>query len=233
MNRSGAVGSADLQSIGKAIRDAIGPSPGVQIVWSIGGFIGNMGSAAILGFKPDSTTALAAWEALVTIYELGREVTSSTRGDSTEPVGDQIKSPRRPAGCRRGESPLRRRQLARSPARRDHLRLRSPRAIGPHTNDARWKVDPADTATRLRVAASAFFYTELMPIAYDTVWYLWPSSAAISNDVPQTADDCEGSFFTHPWRGAPATGQVDWRFDVVEPCSAPIAVAGRYSAAVA
>ena len=217
LNRSGSTGSADLQSIGKGIRDAIGPSPGEQILWTVGGFIGNMGSAAILAYNPEATAVLAAWEGLVTVYELGREVVSTTVGDSTTPVGDRITSR---ADELEADVANHLFDVANSLDRlrdviiSDYGRLNR---LGPHTNEARWKIDPGDTATRLRTAASAFFYTELMPIAWDTIWYLMPSSAAMEQNVPQTADDCEGGFFTHPWRGAPATGQVDWRFDVLDP----------------
>ena len=90
LGSSGNVELADLEQIGEAIRTTVAlAESGADVGWSEGGFVGNMISAALLAFNPDGTAVLAGWEAIVTAYELVRELVS---GEGGIPVSDQVET---------------------------------------------------------------------------------------------------------------------------------------------
>jgi hypothetical protein len=204
LNRSGNREQVDLNQIGQSIINSIDrPIDGAQVGWTLGGFVGNLISAGLV-LNP-TVEPLAAWEGLVVVYELIRELIS----DSTSgvPLGEQIQDEvnnlssgvaTRLSDGAQGLDGLR------DVITSDYGRLSTLGAVafGPS-----WKIDTEKTTTTLTLAADAFFMRKLMPIAYDTVWYLSPS-----NDGDNTTDTCEGSFFTHPWRGTPPSAQMQWSF---------------------
>jgi hypothetical protein len=206
LNRSGAAQSADLQSIGQAVlrAAALPDQPGASILWSVGGFIGNMGSAGILAGSPE------AWEALVAVYELVRELVSDGQG---APVGDKKRSKveelaldvsNRLFDTANGLDRLR--QVIVS----DYGRLST---LGPVARGPGWKMDTGDTATRLKSAANAFFSTELLPLAAD-VYYL--RKAYLDKPGVVTADNCW--IFGYGWPFSGNTTQLPFRgdFDVAD-----------------
>lgn len=205
LNRSGNREQVDLNQIGQRIINSIDRPTidGAQVGWTLGGFVGNLISAGLV-LNP-TVEPLAAWEGLVVVYELIRELIS----DSTSgvPLGEQIQDEvsnlssgvaTRLSDGAQGLDGLR------DVVTSDYGRLST---LGGVAFGPSWKIDTEKTTTTLTLAADAFFMTKLMPIAYDTVWYLSPS-----NDGDNTTDTCEGSFFTHPWRGTPPSAQMQWSF---------------------
>ena len=197
-NRSGAIQQFDLQKIGEAIRTSVGPENDAEIGWSVGGLVGNLISAGLVfaAVTPEGTAALAAWEALVAVYELVRDLV----GESGAPVGDQVASKvselasdvaNRLFDTANGLDRLR--QVIVS----DYGRLQ---ALGPVANDPEWNIDLPTAATSLRTAAQAFFSWELMPVVYEVY-------ALVGSDDPET---CRDALYGHTWRGAPASAQMMW-----------------------
>jgi hypothetical protein len=203
LNRSANQEQVDLNKIGTDIINQIDrPIGGAQVGWTLGGFVGNMISAGLV-LNP-TVEPLALWEGIVVVYELIRELVSDPAGI---PLGEQIQDEvndlslevaTRLSDGARGLDGLR--DVITSDAGR--LSTLGTAAFGPG-----WAIDTEKVATTLTLSADAFFYRELMPIAYDTVWYLSPS-----NDGDNTTDTCEGLFGTHPWRGTPVSGQMQWSF---------------------
>jgi hypothetical protein len=197
-NRSGAIQQFDLQKLGEGIRASVAPDDDAEIGWSVGGFAGNLVSAGLVfaAVTPEGTAALAAWEALVAVYELVRELV----GQSGAPVGDQVTSKvgdlsqdvaNRLFDTANGLDRLRQVIIS------DYGRLS---ALGPAANDPKWNIDLPTVATNLRTAAQAFFSWELMPVAYEVY-------ALVGSDDPET---CRDALYGHTWRGAPASAQMEW-----------------------
>jgi hypothetical protein len=203
LNRSANQEQVDLNQIGTNIINTIDrPIGGAEVGWTLGGFVGNMISAGLV-LNP-TVEPLAVWEGLVVVYELIRELVSDPSGF---PLGEQIQDEvdslsldvaTRLSDAAMGLDGLR--DVITSDAGR--LSTLGTAAFGPG-----WAIDTEKIAATLTLSADAFFYGELMPIAYDTVWYLKPS-----NDGDNTTDTCEGLFFTHPWRGTPPSAQMQWSF---------------------
>jgi hypothetical protein len=192
----------DLDSIGTAVRTAVGaPDNSAEIAWSVGGFVGNATSAAILGFDPEATVALAAWEALVTVYELVRELVST----GAAPVGDQIASKVQDLSrdvATHLSAAATGLDRVRDVISSDYGRLR---ALGPNAKGS-LKIDASTMQTNLTNAADAFFSSQLIPLASE-VWFLTWSA---TNHSP-TTDNCYIFFIGHAFRGAPPTAQLQYR----------------------
>ena len=181
-SRSGPVQQAELESLGTAIEQAIKPgNHGGEIVWTVGGFLGNLTSAGLV-LDPEGAAALAAWEALVTVYELTRELMGDTGG---VPVGEQVES-------KVGELALdltkkleassdgveRLRQVIIS----DWGRLR---AVGSVAGTPGWTVDVPTVKAKLTNSAGAFFSSQLLPIPYGV--HLLESTGFNAEPPPKTA----------------------------------------------
>lgn len=203
LNRCGATQSESLEYLGTRIKTAVAPGEGAEIAWSVGTFLGSWYSAAILAVAPEATPVLAAWEALVAIYDLVRELVSDTKG---KPVGDEVTSKVGDLAhdvsthlfdTMNGLDRLR--QVIVS----DYGRLQ---ALGPVALGPGWKIDVPQTATMLCDAAEAFFYSELMPIPY--------GAYALVGEYPYrfhgNPDDCYDQKYGWTWRNAPATAQMQW-----------------------
>ena len=205
-------GSLLVQSIGKQIREAVTQSEtGTEIGWSIGAFLGNLGSAAILGFFPEATPALAAWEALVTFYELARELVSDLKG---APIGDQVTSKvedlesdvaNRVTDAWNGLYRLR--QVISS----DYGRLH---ALGPAASGPGWQVDLPSTSKAMNRIAGAFFYSQLMPIPYGVHAIFDFGSRPVydvgTEKVGATLDSCDNFFGSEKWHHIPDTAWLRW-----------------------
>jgi hypothetical protein len=207
LNRSAAVQSVNLGSIGDKILKLVAPADNSTVDWSIGGFLGNLGSAGILGVNPDATAVLAAWEALVTAYELVRELASDAGG---APQGDEVSKRAKLLAADVSDRLFdtangldRLRQVIIS----DYGRLN---ALGSVANNPGWAIDPGDTATRLTAGANAFFSSELLPVASD-VWY--PKKVNPSRPGVVTADNCWIQYYGWPFKGATAQLQFHGDFD--------------------
>ena len=205
LNRSGNREQVDLQQIGQDIINNRIDRPtiaGAEVGWSLGGFVLDMIGAGLVHEGEDDPEA--AWEGLVAVYELVRELISDSEG---LPLGEVLENK---VDELSGEVATRLSDGAqgldglRDVITSDYGRLS---ALGGVAFGPSWRIDTEKTTQTLTTAADAFFMNELMPIAYDTVWYLSPS-----NDGDNTTDTCEGLFGTHPWRGTPATGQMQWSF---------------------
>ena len=207
-------GTVLVQSIGREVRAAVTENEtGPEIGWSVGAFLGNLGSAVILGFFPEATPELAAWEAVVTFYELARELVSDLKG---APVGDQVTSKvedlesdvaNRLTGAWDGLYRLR--QVISS----DYGRLH---ALGPVAAGPSWQVDVPSTSPTMNAAAGAFFYSQLMPIPYG-VHAIFDQTGRPVYDQPTglatTLEECHNFFGTHKWAGIPRTAWIQWMGD--------------------
>jgi hypothetical protein len=207
-------GSLLVQTIGKAIREAVTENEtGPEVGWSVGAFLGNLGSAVILGFFPEATPELAAWEAVVTFYELARELVSDLKG---APVGDQVKSKVQDL-----ESDVANRLTAawdglyrlRQVISSDYGRLH---ALGPAADGPGWHIDPPSLSKTMDAAAGAFFYSQLMPIAYGVHAIFDQTGRPVydqSTGLATTLEGCHNAFGTHKWAGIPRTAWIQWMGD--------------------
>lgn len=203
-SRSGPVQQAELESLGKAIEEAIKPGDGGEIVWSVGGFLGNLISAGLV-LDPEGAAVLAAWEALVTVYELTRELIGETGG---VPVGEQVES-------KVGELALdltkkleasadgveRLRQVIVS----DWGRLQ---AVGSVAGTPGWTVDVPTVKAKLTSSAGSFFSSQLLPIPYGV-----HDLEGTGFNAEPTAENCYTLNFGHTYRGAPETAKLQWMGD--------------------
>jgi hypothetical protein len=152
--------------------------------------------------------ALAAWEALVAVYELVRELIGDTSG---KPVGDQVTSKvddlstevaRRLTATANGLDRLRGVIIS------DYGRLK---ALGSVADGPGWSIDVPSTTTTLTTAANAFFSSQLMPIAFRP--YELRRYSAVSGSFG-TTESCfisvRGALNGHVFRGAPASSWLNW-----------------------
>jgi hypothetical protein len=204
-SRSGPVQQAELESLGTAIEEAIKPgNHGGEIVWTVGGFLANLTSAGLV-LDPEGAAALAAWEALVTVYELTRELIGDTGG---VPVGEQVES-------KVGELAL---DLAKKlEASADGVeRLRQVivsdwgrlQAVGSVAGTPGWTVDVPTVKAKLTNSAGAFFSSQLLPIPYGV--HLLESTGF---NAEPTTENCYTLNFGHTYRGAPETAKLQWMGD--------------------
>lgn len=200
-SRSGPVQQAELESLAKAIEDAIKPGDGGEIAWSVGGFIGNLISAGLV-LDPEGAGVLAAWEALVTVYELTRELLGETGGI---PVGEQVESKVGELGidlAKKLEASSDGVERLRQVIISDWGRLQ---AVGSVVGTPGWNVDVPTVKQNLTNSAGAFFGTQLLPIPYG-VHYL----EATGFNAGPTADNCYTLSYGHTYRGAPETAKLEW-----------------------
>jgi hypothetical protein len=199
-DRSAGKEGADLRTIGSTIRTAIAPDRSAEIGWSVGAFIGNLVSAALV-LSP-SMPLLAAWEALVVAYELTRETVT---GDDGKPVGDQITEKvddlANEVGNRMFDNANALDRLH-EVINSDYGRLQ---ALGSVADRADWKIDVPAAATKITTAAKAHFSSQLMPVAYG-VHHLAPTPYS----TRPTADNCFIMGYGHSFKGAPASAQLQW-----------------------
>jgi hypothetical protein len=167
-----------------------------------------MGSAAILFVDPEATAVLAAWEALVTIYELIMEAVS---GEDGTPMGDEFTST-----AEQLESDISA-QLSDTANGLERMRqvisrLRSPEGARPGRDDAAWTIDSPDTAKKLTTAANANFYSKLMPIPYG----VYALVGAYPYRFDGNPDTCYDNRVGYTWRGSPASAhmQGEGRFNL-------------------
>jgi hypothetical protein len=202
LNRSGATQSVNLQAIGENVLKLVAPQEreNAEVEWSIGGFL----EKTILAVEPEAEAVLAAWEGLVTSYELAKHLSSDTAG----PVGDKVESKVNDLAREAANHVFdtanaldRLRQVINS----DYGRLN---ALGPAANTPRWAIDSTDMGIRLTTATNAFFSSELLPVASD-VWYLHHGTTTQQGDV--TADTCWMQGYGWPFEGA--TAKLQWNAD--------------------
>jgi hypothetical protein len=199
LSRSGGQQQGNLDAIGTAVITSIDPDRSADAGWSVGAFLGNLGSALILGANPEATTILAAWEMVVTTYELARELAS---GEGDMPVGEQFKTKveglsadvaSRLAAAANGLDRLRDVIIS------DYGRLQ---ALGAVADDPSWNVDVPTAADSLSTAANGFFSAALLPIPYGV-------HALVGS--PDDPEKCRDLVYGYPWAGAPASVQMEWR----------------------
>lgn len=200
-SRSGPVQQAELESMAKAIEDAIKPGNGGEIAWSVGGFIGNLISAGLV-LDPEGAAVLAAWEALVTIYELTRELLGETGG---VPVGEQVESKVGELGAdlakkleASSDGVERLRQVIIS----DWGRLQ---AVGSVAGTPGWTVDVPTVKENLTNSAGAFFSGQLLPIPYGV-----HDLEGTGFNADPTTENCYTLKYGHTYRGAPETAKLEW-----------------------
>lgn len=200
-SRSGPVQQAELESLSKAIEDAIKPGNGGEIAWSVGGFIGNLISAGLV-LDPEGAGVLAAWEALVTVYELTRELLGETGG---VPVGEQVESKVGELGAdlakkleASSDGVERLRQVIIS----DWGRLE---AVGSVVGTPGWSVDVPTVKQNLTNSAGAFFSSQLLPIPYGV-----HDLEGTGFNADPTTDNCYTLSYGHTYRGAPETAKLEW-----------------------
>jgi hypothetical protein len=217
-NRSGAKQGVDLQTIGDTISTAVKPDSAAEQGWSVGAFLGNLISALLLAFNPEGTAVLAAWEALVTGYELVRELVGNGNG---APVGDQITTKVKDMSAdvaNRLFDTANALDRLREVIVSDYGRLE---ALGSVADGPGWAIDVPDTATSLSIGAKANFSAQLVPIAFG-IYFLSPTAYS-SNP---TADDCFVMGYGKTFRGAPASAQLQWHGNY--PGSADLWVLGQH-----
>lgn len=200
-SRSGPVQQAELESMAKAIEDAIKPGNGGEIAWSVGGFIGNLISAGLV-LDPEGAGVLAAWEALVTVYELTRELLGETGG---VPVGEQVESKVGELGtdlAKKLEASSDGVERLRQVIVSDWGRLQ---AVGSVVGTPGWNVDVPTVKENLTNSAGAFFSSQLLPIPYG----VHDLEATGFNPGP-TAENCYTLSYGHTYRGAPETAKLEW-----------------------
>jgi hypothetical protein len=213
LGSSGNLEQADLQQIGQAIQTAIAvDDTGAEIGWTVGGFVGNLVSAGLTlaSTTPEGAAVLAAWEALVAVYELVRELVSETGAGSPAPVGDQVTSKVEDLSADvanhlfdTATGLVRLRDVIIS----DYGRLQ---ALGSVIEGGGLNIDPSTMTDHIRTAARAFFSSELVPIPYGVYALFW----SISPRSPwrEDAGVCTDAY-GFIWRGAPASTQLRWMGD--------------------
>jgi hypothetical protein len=207
LGRSGPVQGAMLYLIGERIRTAVGADNSAEIGWSVGGFVGNLISAGlVLATGPAAGPALAAWEALVVIYELARELTSEAGG---APAGDEFGSTvehlsldvaNQLAATANGLDRLRDVIIS------DYGRLQ---ALGTAAMGRGWNVDVPNTTDQLTTSASAFFSSELVPVLYG-VHAMYDKNGQHWRTTP---DGCAEQLYGRTWEGVPASAWMWWNAD--------------------
>ncbi len=207
LSSSGNLEQADLQKIGETIRTAVtSDNTNGEVAWSLGGFFGNMMSAAILAFFPEATPALAAWEAFVTVYELVRELVSDEGG---APVGEQVASK---VGDLSQEVAERLFDTAGALVRlrdviiSDYGRLQK---LGSLIEDGSLNIDSSTLTDNITTAARAFFSSELVPIPYG-VYALFKDGHRPWNFG---VGFCRDLRYGTTWKGTPASAQIRWMGD--------------------
>ena len=145
---------------------------------------------------------LAAWEALVTVYELTRELLGETGG---VPVGEQVESKVGELGTdlakkldASSDGVERLRQVIIS----DWGRLQ---AVGSVVDTPGWSVDVPTVKQNLTNSAGAFFSSQLLPIAYGV-----HDLQSTGYNASPTADNCYTLSYGHTYRGAPDTAKLEW-----------------------
>jgi hypothetical protein len=206
LGSSGDLELADLQRIGQRVRTAVDADSGANVGWSVGGFVGNLISAALV-LDPDGAAALAAWEMLVDAYELVRELVSGTDA-SAKPVGDQVSTKvedlSQQVASHLSDSAnalVRLRDVIIS----DYGRLQE---LGTKIESTGADVDPPTMTADITTAASAFFSSELVPIVYGVHALIWKVNKSI---IPLGwPDDCTSFLYPDTWRGTPGSAQIRW-----------------------
>ena len=203
-SRSGPVQQAELQSLATAIKDALKPSETEEILWSVGGFLGNLISAGLV-LDPEGAAVLAAWEALVTVYELTRELLGETGG---VPVGEQVESKVGELGidlAKKLEASSDGVERLRQVIISDWGRLA---AVGSVAGTPGWTVDVPTVKANLTNSAQVFFSSQLLPIPYG----VHDLEATGFNGNP-SAENCYTLKYGHTYRGAPETAKLEWMGD--------------------
>ena len=203
-SRSGPVQQAELQSLATAIKDALKPNETEDILWSVGGFLGNLISAGLV-LDPEGAAVLAAWEALVTVYELTRELLGETGG---VPVGEQVESKVGELGidlAKKLEASSDGVERLRQVIVSDWGRLD---AVGSVAGKPGWTVDVPTVKANLTNSAQVFFSSQLLPIPYG----VHDLEGTGFNGNP-TAENCYTLNYGHTYRGAPETGKLEWMGD--------------------
>jgi hypothetical protein len=228
LNRSGNEQLVDLQTIGEKIRTAVAPDDGAEIAWSVGGFVGNLTSAGLILLSgPEGPLVLAAWEALVTVYELVRELIGDTSGT---PAGDKVTTKMQELSSEvatRLSATANGLDRLRDVIISDYGRLK---ALGSVAGGPGWSVDVPTTTSTLTTAANAFFSSELMPVAFRP----WEMRATTTFGDP-TTEGCNVPGYGHSFRGAPATSWLNWHrsdplgYSIREPGDTPVWALGKYS----
>ncbi|MGZ6669815.1 MAG: hypothetical protein ACXVH3_34645, partial [Solirubrobacteraceae bacterium] len=204
LSRSVAQQLIDLKSIGNTIEGDVAPDNAAETTWSVFGFLGNATSAALVfaAATPEGTAALAAWEALVSIYEFIREMISQNQG---QPVGDQVASKAQDlasdVASRLGATSDALDRLHQVIAS-DYGRLSS---IGSVASSPAWTVDVPAAKEKLLVAAHQFFYSQLMPIPYGV--HDLVGAYPHYDDNP---DNCYVYGYGWTFYKAPATAKMKW-----------------------
>jgi hypothetical protein len=207
LGSSGNLQLVDLQQIGTKILNTIAiADTDAGVGWSLGGFVGHLISAG-LAFVPGGEAVAAAWEALVAVYELVRELVSES-GPTAKPVGDQVQTEVGELShnvatqlAAAADALVRLRDVIIS----DYGRLQ---ALGTQIEDDGSDVDAPTMTHNLRAAANAFFSSKLVPIPYG-VHALMRVSPRGSWDDANTCHDVG----LYQWRGVPDTARMMWMGD--------------------
>ncbi|HEX5713251.1 MAG TPA: hypothetical protein VFX85_08065 [Solirubrobacterales bacterium] len=210
LSSSGNLELADLQKIAKTIQASIAiAKPTAEVGWSVGGFVGNLISAGLV-LDPEGAVALAAWEGLVTVYELGRELTSELSGVSDNPVGDEVESKVESLGL---DVASRLADASNALVRLREVIITDPgrlQAFGEKIEKEGLAVDPPSLTHGITSSASAFFSNEIVPVPYGVhalVWKVNPD--IIPEEFPdQCVDGVQGL-----WLGTPASAKMFWGAD--------------------
>ncbi|MFZ0385434.1 MAG: hypothetical protein WAL22_07220 [Solirubrobacteraceae bacterium] len=204
LNRSGNQQQVDLHTIGEKIRAAVDAAENNSVAARALAFI-----ETVFGLAGErAAPAAEAIHFLASAYELGEAIASNNAG---EPIGDQINTKvgdlsselaSNLSGTANALDRLREVIIS------DYGRLKE---LGSAANGKDWAIDVPTTTTSLTTAANAFFSTELMPIAYDAVW--WPLL------VPADGGDIQacGGLFGHPFKGVPASATTFWHAPFIDP----------------
>ena len=167
--------------------------------------MGNMISAALLAFNPDGAAVLAGWEAIVTVYEVVRELVSG--GTGGVPVSDEVETTVEHLSQNvatnisdAANGLIRLRDVIIS----DYGRLQ---ALGSVARGRGWNLDPASTKDNITSAASALFSDALVPIPYGVYAMVDHSETAPwVEDIKKCWDAAYGGI----WDTAPDSAQVPW-----------------------
>ena len=205
---------ADLQAIGKLIHDRVKAAEDAGVAWSVGALLGKL-ITAVLTVQPEAEEAFKAWEALVAMYEVGREMADITdpTTQTNAPVSEQVNTKVEDLGREidtKITATRRTLEALRAVINSDYGRLRE---LGSVANNREWTVQEELVADKLTAAAKASFASELVPIPYGVHALQKSSSASNPWTLQRTglpAPRCTDLFYGNTFDGSPPTAQMPW-----------------------
>jgi hypothetical protein len=205
IGRTGGPQQAGLQTIGEDIRKAVEPPDNAEVATGVLSFIEAFGqlTAEVTGPVGEAAGVLAG------AYELASAIASNVNG---APLGDRISAKVQQLSTEVADNVLADQnalERLRDVIASDYGRLKG---LGSVATSPGWSIDVPATTTELVRAASGYFSTELMPLAF-TIDYLRQGTFLYE---PPTVDNCYLYFLGHSWEGAPKTAWVNWHGEFEE-----------------